>query len=109
MNSYQGFLEGFLHSVWEGLRLLIHIALVDPRGGSSSGILLLCWLKFMYMKLCMIFSNMTIHDELWDYEFIYEVGCLILYLDFDGVMGYYYFHYTSIAWVVYMLGWYMLC
>ena len=65
----------------------MHIALVDPRSGSSSALLLLCWLQFVYVKLFMIFVNMTIHDELWDYEFMYEVGCLMWYLALDGVMG----------------------
>ncbi len=50
--------------------------------------------------------NMKSHDGISDYEYMYEVGCLILYLSLHRVMGFYSLHSTSIAWVVYILGWY---
>ena len=37
---------------------------------------------------------------------MYEVGLLMRYLDLDRVMGFYSFHSTAIAWIVYMLGFY---
>lgn len=62
----------------------------------------------MYVEamLCMIIMNMVSYDEIWSYECMHEVGCLMWYLALNRVMGFYSLHCTSIAWVVYMLGWY---
>ena len=54
----------------------------------------------------MIFMNISSYDEIWDYECMYKVGCLMWYLALNRVMGFYSLHCISITWVVYMLGWY---
>lgn len=66
----------------------------------------------LYVKLYMILINKTCHNELlrydmlFFYEGMYEVGCIMWFLVFDMVMGFYSWHCTSISWVLYMLGWY---
>ena len=62
----------------------------------------------MHVKLCMIPISMTRYEVIWHYECMYEVGCLILYLALDKAKGIYFLHCTSIAWVIYTLGWYLV-
>lgn len=62
----------------------------------------------MYVEamLCMIIMNMVIYDEIWSYECMRELGCLMWYLALNMIIGFYSLHCTNIAWVIYMLGWY---
>ena len=62
----------------------------------------------MYIEamLCIIIMNVVSYDEIWSYECMHEVGCLMWYLALNRVMGFYSLHCTSIAKAVYMLGWY---
>ena len=54
----------------------------------------------------MIYMNIEDHDEIWDYECMYEVGLLMWYLVLNKVREFYSLHCTSIAWVLYMSGLY---
>ena len=56
----------------------------------------------------MIYMNIEDHDEIWDYECMYEVGLLMWYLVLNKVREFYSLHCTSIAWVVNLLGWYYI-
>ena len=72
------------------------------------------------MVLAVFFYDYDYVDKLWvvlRYEacyekyikcFKYEMGWLIWYLDSDRVIGLYSWHYTSVAWVASMLGWFMV-
>ena len=91
--------------VWD-ISYALHLWIL--RGGSSSILVWLCWLWVMNVKLWTIFMNMACHDEILHYECTYEVGCLMWYLALHRVMGFYSFHWKSIALFVYMLGWYLV-
>ena len=74
----RGFIEGF-STLCEGEYeiLLAHYTGGILLDGSSSVLLWLSLLQLMYVHLCMVYMNIAGYDEIWDYECLYEVGCLM--------------------------------